>query len=205
MHDGIITGIGIALVTGTLALSGGCSGSDEGSQAAKASNAVIPASRFVSERPAGSVMLTDIKASGKVGDTVVVEARVGGRAEPFVDGIAMFIAADPRLVSCDQRPGDHCRIPHDYCCEDPNAMKAGTATIQMVDADGIPYSVGAEGQGGIMPLKTVVVTGVISEKDDQGVMVIDGSTIWVGSIPASPPSAHSHDHDHDHDHDHSHD
>ena len=81
-------------------------------------------------------------------------------------------------------------------------MKAGTATIQMVDADGIPYPVSAEGQGGISPLKTVVVTGVISEKDDRGFMVIDGSTIWVGSIPSSPPSAHSHDTGHDHGHNH---
>ena len=201
MYRTIVTSIGISLLIGALAVPGGCGNSNETTQASKAANAVIPASTFVNVRPAGSVMLTDIKATGKVGDNVVVEARVGGRATPFVDGIAMFIAADPRLVSCDQRPGDHCTIPHDYCCESPDAMKAGTATIQLVDPSGTPYPVGAKGQGGIEPLKTVVITGVISEKDDQGVMVIDGNTIWVGSIPASPPSAHSHDQDPDHSHD----
>ena len=184
-------GIGITLVTSAITLSIGCGkeNSNQGTQASSSTGNVIPASIFLSERPSDSTMLTDIKANGNVGDSVVVEARVGGRAEPFVDGLAMFVAADPRLVSCDQRPGDHCKIPHDYCCESLEAMKAGTGTIQLVDANGIPYPVRAEGKGGIEPLKTVVVTGVISEKDDQGILVIDASTIWVGTIPASPPGA----------------
>ncbi|MAJ46066.1 MAG: hypothetical protein CBC35_02050 [Planctomycetes bacterium TMED75] len=203
MQYTFLTGIGISLFIGALAVPGGCGRSDETIQDLKTADVVIPASTFVNVRPEGSVMLADIKASGNVGDKVVVEARVGGRATPFVDGSAMFIAADPRLVSCDQRPGDHCKIPYDYCCEDPAAMKAGTATIQLVDSNGIPYPVGARGQGGIEPLKTVVISGVISEKNEQGIMVIDGSTIWVGTIPASPPGEHDH-HDHHHDHDHSH-
>ena len=187
----LINTVCLSLFAGSLATLGAC-GNDSGGnekQASKAVETVIPASYFTSERPSGSVMLTDVKANAKVGDKVVVEARVGGRAEPFVDGVAMFVAADPRLVSCDQRPGDHCKVPHDYCCEHPDAMKAGTATIQMVDSDGNPFPVRAEGQGGIQPLKTVVITGVVTEKDEGGTLVIDGTTMWVGTIPAAPPGA----------------
>ena len=186
----LFSAVCLSLFAGSIAVLGACgNGSDEkGKPVATAGNSVIPASYFASERPAGSVMLTDVKANAKVGDQVIVEARVGGRAEPFVDGIAMFIAADPRLVSCDQK-GDYCTVPHDYCCENPDAMKAGTATIQMVDTDGNPFPVRAEGQGGIQPLKTVVITGVISEKDEGGTLVIDGTNMWVGTIPAAPPGA----------------
>ena len=165
-------------------------GSDkpEEKTAAKAGTqeAVIPATYFLAERPTDVPMLCEVKAGSQVGDMVRFEARVGGRAEPFVDGIAIFLTADPRLVSCDQRPGDHCPVPYDYCCEDADAMMAGTATIQMVDASGSLYPISANGQGGIEPLQTLVIEGVVSEKDANGVFVVDASKIWVGSIPSTP-------------------
>ncbi len=68
-------------------------------------------------------------------------------------------------------------------------MMAGTATIQLIDANGDPYPISAEGQGGIEPLKTLIIEGVVSEKDAGGVFVVDASNIWVGSIPKSPPGA----------------
>ena len=114
-------------VVGMLA---GCDGS--AAKPTSTSGAVIPASHFiVGDKPANAPMLTEVKAESKVGDKVMFEARVGGRSEVFVKDVAIFMAADPRLVSCDQRPGDHCSVPWDYCCEDSNLMKAGTATINL--------------------------------------------------------------------------
>lgn len=166
----------------------GCDGGS--SPASRAANeVVIPAARFTTgEKPANAPMLRDVKSMSNVGDKVLFEARVGGRAQPFVDGVAIFMAADPRLISCDQRPGDHCKVPWDYCCENFELMKAGTATVQIIDEVGTPYAVSAESQGGIEPLKTVVVQGVVSEKGEDGLFVVDASNIWVGTIPAGPPS-----------------
>lgn len=172
-----------------LAACGGGSGAGDSSATnSSTQGAVIPASIFLAERPANSSMLREVKANSKVGDKVVFEARVGGRSEPFVDGMAIFLTADPRLVSCDQRPGDNCPAPYDYCCENSDAIKAGTATIQILDPAGTIYPVSVQGQGGIEPLKTLVIEGVVSEKDADGVFVVDASKVWVGSIPKSPPS-----------------
>lgn len=175
-----------------VAAAAGCDGASNSTPTPVASGTatVIPAASFMSgDKPENTPGLTDVKAESNVGDKVMFEARVGGRTDVFVDGMAIFVAADPRLVSCDQRPGDHCKVPWDYCCEDFEKMKLGTATIQIMDSTGLPYEVSAEGQGGIAPLKTIVVQGVVSEKDENGTFVVDANSIWVGSIPANPPAA----------------
>ena len=191
--------ISLVLCT-TLGAFTGCDGSSSGTTASNTTSPamVIPAAHFMSgEKPANAPMLTEVKAASKISDKVMFEARVGGRAKVFVDDMAIFLAADPRLVSCDQRPGDHCPVPWDYCCENADALKKGMATIQIIDDAGLPYEVTAEGQGGIEPLKTVVVTGIVSAKDPEGNFVVDASSVWVGTIPADPPGSED-DHDHDH-------
>ena len=146
----------------TLAITPGCGEGGSGKASDQEVTQAIPGDAFMMERPATENMLTEIKRDSMVGEKVVFEARVGGRAEPFIDGMAIFIAADPRLVSCDQRPGDYCTVPQDYCCENGEKLKAGTATIQMVDAKGKTFPVRAEHQGGIASLKTVVVEGTVT-------------------------------------------
>ena len=189
-----ILGLMIASLTG-------CDGGGTGSEGVT-SVAVIPAANFIlGEKPANAPHLTSVKASAEVGDKVIFEARVGGRVDVFVEGVAIFVAADPKLVSCDQRPGDYCKVPWDYCCENKDAMRKGVATIQITDDVGLPYEVSAEGQGGLAPLKTVVIQGVVSEKGADGNFVVNASGIWVGSIPDGPPGGpvgNGPEHDHDH-------
>ncbi len=184
----------------SLASLAGCDGrSGNPSGMAASTVAAIPAAKFITgEKPANAPHLTNVKANADVGDKVMFEARVGGRVDVFVDGMAIFVAADPKLISCDQRPGDYCKVPWDYCCENFDAMKNGMATIQIIDDAGLPYEVSAEGQGGLEPLKTVVIQGVVSEKGDDGNFVVDASGIWVGTIPANPPGEEDASHDHDH-------
>ena len=179
----------LALFGLTLLVTAGCGdgGSTETSKTQEVAQ-IIPTEVFLTERPRTLDMLTEVKRDASVGQKVVFEARVGGRADPFIDGVAIFVAADPRLVSCDQKPGDFCKVPQDYCCENKEKLKAGTATIQMVDAQGALYPVRAEHQGGIISLKTVVIEGTVSEKGDDGLFVVDANRVWVGSIPEAPPT-----------------
>ncbi len=55
----------------------------------------IPDSTFLAQRPAEAKDLVVIKKDAKIGDQVTFLARVGGRARPFVEKQAIFIAADP--------------------------------------------------------------------------------------------------------------
>lgn len=140
----------------------------------------IPATVFVTEAPKDAKDVAALKKSGKKkGETVVVRAKIGGRAEPFVKNRAVFTVADRALKSCDEVPGDTCPRPWDYCCESPESKKANLATIQFTGADGKPLKVGAQAAGGLEPLALIVVEGVVSEVDENGTFVVDAKKVFV--------------------------
>ncbi|MBT4767179.1 MAG: hypothetical protein HOO04_02335 [Phycisphaerae bacterium] len=140
---------------------------------------------FTTTRPANAANLASIKTTAQTGDTVTFLARVGGKRKTFIDGVAVFVVADPDLTSCElMGEEDHCRIPWDYCCEDNDALTAGLATIRLVDKDGAVLKTSAEGQGGLEPLKFIVVEGIVSDRNDDGLFVVDAGSIWVGGKPS---------------------
>jgi len=144
----------------------------------------IPDSTFLAQRPAEAKDLAVVKKDAKIGDQVTFLARVGGRARPFVEKQAIFIAADPSLQSCEViTDDDHCSIPWDYCCEDGELLREGMATIRILNTDGRPFGVNAKGAGGLQASKFIVVEGTVSELNDEGLFVVDASHIWVGGKP----------------------
>ena len=204
----------------------GKSESEDTAQSSTSASSIIPAGLFTMTRPQDVPTLLEVKNSAKAGDTVTFLARVGGRVKPFADGFAIFVVADPTLVSCElMGEEDHCPYPWDYCCEDRDKITKGLATIQIVDSEGIPLRTNLEGTGGLEGSKYLVVEGILNERNDDGVFVVDAESIWVGGKPnradhamgsmmtnemssagpPAPPSTHDHGHDHDHDHDHNHD
>src|SRR5262245_163746 len=64
---------------------------------------------------AKDVIATREKAQDK--DDVVVVGRIGGRENPWVKGTAAFSIVDLSLKPCNEREGDTCETPWDYCCE----------------------------------------------------------------------------------------
>ncbi len=167
-----------------LALAAGCPQSPapeaaKSGDAAPAAAASIPGALFLPERPAQAEGLSAVKAKAKQGDEVVFEARVGGRAEPFVAKRALFVVADPALPACSENEGDGCKTPWDYCCEDPQDLLRQTATVRFLDAQGKPIAASAKDAGGLAGLKTVVVRGKVSEANEEGLFVVDASGVWV--------------------------
>ena len=144
----------------------------------------IPASIFASSRPVDVSDLLAVKEHASPGDRVTFLARVGGRSHPFVDNLAIFVVADPSLVSCElMGEEDHCPLPWDYCCEDRGAITKGLATVQIVAEGGVPFGVTAEGSGGLEGSKFVVIDGTVLEKNDEGLFTINADSIWVGGKP----------------------
>ena len=144
----------------------------------------IPASLFTTERTDVSMNLLEAKNSAKVGDSVSFLARVGGRVKPFASGFAMFVVADPSLVSCELKGVmDHCPNPQDYCCEPPEKLKMGLATIQFNDEKGVPLRTTAEESGGLESSKFLIVEGTVLEKNDEGLFTVVADQIWVGGKP----------------------
>ena len=144
----------------------------------------IPASFFTTVRPADVPFLNEVKTDARPGDEVVFLARIGGRIEPFVQDLAMFITADPSLQSCEiKSEEDYCPVPQDYCCEDQDRLRQGLATIQLTSLEGAIIPVSAKGAGGLESLKFVVVSGEVKDRNDDGLFIVDASKIWVGGKP----------------------
>lgn len=144
----------------------------------------IPSSLFKADKPKDAKDLRETKAAAqkgeiKKGDSVTIRGRIGGRAAPFVKGRSIFLLADARLVACNEKPGDTCKVPWDFCCETPESLKANTASIQILGADGKPLKVSAEGAGGMKPLSKVTIVGTVAEVSKEGAFLITATAIHV--------------------------
>ncbi len=133
---------------------------------------------FVKAAPSGAKTLSATKVSAKVGQTVTFQARIGGRATPFVENRAIMVVIDSSLKACD--PDEGCAHPWDYCCETQEALTANTATVQFLGDDGKPMKVSLKGNNGLAELEWVTVVGEVAVKDEAGTLVINAKNVFVG-------------------------
>lgn len=122
-----------------------------------------------------------IRTTAKPGDEITVSGKIMGNANPFVEGRAAFILGDPEvLTACNEKPGDECETPWDTCCDSPEDKKRGTATIQIVDAEGRVLKEQIEGVAGIEKLAHVTVTGIVAEGSSPDLLIITAKAIRSG-------------------------
>jgi hypothetical protein len=129
---------------------------------------------------AGTVKpIPELRTQVSSGDTVIIEAKVMGTETPFVDKRALFVVGDEgTLTSCDLRGGkDHCETPWDNCCDDPDALRAGTATIQIVDDGGQVLKHGIRGVHGLKELSRVRIEGVVAPQSTADALIINATGI----------------------------
>ena len=143
----------------------------------------IPDAVFVAEMPKDAKSAAWVKKNAKQGDTVVFEAKIGGRGESFIKNRASFMVADRSLKSCNEIEGDTCAKPWDYCCETPESKKLNMLMVQVVDSNGKLLKCEAKGVHGLEPLALVVIEGVVTATDDKGNCMIDAKKIWVKPAP----------------------
>jgi len=121
--------------------------------------------------------LGEVMREAKVGDRVVFAARIAGRADPFVNGRAMMVVSDPKLLPCNEREDDQCATPADLCCETRETLRTNTATVQVVDAQGRAIPLGLAGVEGLAALDHVVIEGVLTERGDEGGFVVNATRV----------------------------
>lgn len=134
----------------------------------------------LSEEPkdAQTVLTTREKAKDK--DDVVVVGRIGGRKDPWVKGVAAFSIVDPSLKACNERPGDTCPTPWDYCCE-ADLAKA-TVFVTVIDGKtGKTLKEDARETLKLHELDTVVVEGK-AQRDKKGNLTIAASKLFVRAV-----------------------
>ena len=121
-----------------------------------------------------------IRKTAKPGDKLLIKGRVMGSVSPFVEGRAAFVLGDEELLTaCSDKGDDDCKTPWDTCCDKKEDFRDGTATIQVVDADGRVLKEGVEGVEGLEKLSRVVIEGVVAEGSGPENLVINATGIQV--------------------------
>lgn len=164
--------LGSALLTVAASALVGCSPE---AQPSAAQSSTTTSGYLSDSEPAGAVGVGTARESAKDDDAVVVVGRIGGSAEPFVDGLAAFTIVDPKVPYCADDEG--CPTPWDYCCNQDQA-KENAATVKLVDASGAPLTEDARKLLGVKELSEVVVEGK-ADRDDAGNLVVLAQKVYV--------------------------
>lgn len=177
--------IAIIAIFGTFALPG-CGGSDGDSSTkdstSKTKTATMPNGVIVSKAPASPTPITELKASAKEGDEVVMRVVIGGREKPVVSKRAVMTVVDAGQFNNCLSEEDHCPTPWDYCCAAPEDLAKNLATIQVVDAKGQPLALDLLASN-LKPMTTLVVKGNVGPRPDQNTLIVNASQIFIEKLP----------------------
>ena len=154
----------------------GCSPSNETAQKEQA----IPA-QFREQALIATATPIPTARTLAVGTEVTLTGLVMGVSAPFVEGRGVFVLGDEAtLVPCDAKGDDHCATPWDTCCDPIAIRQVGTATIQLLGADGKPLHQDVRGIQGLKELSRGTVTGVIAPNSTPDSLIVNASVLHVG-------------------------
>jgi hypothetical protein len=162
-----------ALAIAAAGLIAGC-GTSSDSQSAAAPSAEGAAYRLATE-PAGAKGVKEARADVKDEQEVTLVGRIGGEANPWVEGQAAFVVMDSVLKPCGADEG--CPTPWDCCC-DPNLSPETKAMVKIVDGSGKTVAMDAKKLLGLKELQTVVVHGR-AKRDEAGNLTVLADGVFI--------------------------
>lgn len=132
---------------------------------------------LMSEEPAEAQEVIHVRENAKHGDDVLIVGRIGGGANPWIDGRAAFTIVDNSLKACSDIPGDQCEQPWDYCCE-TGKLPSSTALVKVVDEQGNLVKADARQLLHVKELSTVIARGE-AQRDDDGNLTVLARAVYV--------------------------
>ncbi|MCP4174195.1 MAG: hypothetical protein GY758_25875 [Fuerstiella sp.] len=163
-------------------MSAGCSqqtSAPTGAQQLTSSSApAVDGTKFLlTTEPEGAGDVIKVREGAGDGDDIVIVGRIGGSANPWVEGRAAFSIVDGSLRACSDIEGDSCPIPWDYCCE-TSKLPTATALVKVVDETGALVKADARELLSVKELSTVVVEGR-ARRDDAGNLTVLATGVFV--------------------------
>ncbi|MDF7806169.1 hypothetical protein P4E94_01890 [Pontiellaceae bacterium B12219] len=167
----------ISLLAGVICLAG-CGKQEQSSE----SLAVEIPAVFVGVPISGNpVAIPEARTEAQAGDEVILTGLVMGVPHPFVEGRGVFVLGDEETITpCDLNPTDSCAMPWDACCDPADVRLTGTATIQVLGADGKPLRTGLKGVNGLAELSRVTVSGTVAANSTPEAFIVNASAIHIG-------------------------
>jgi hypothetical protein len=139
--------------------------------------------KFLLEKaPQHAADVAATRKDAKDGQEVVVVGRVGGRKSPWVKNAAAFSIVDRSMKACNERPGDTCPTPWDFCCEAD--LPKSTLLVLVQDADGKLIKKDARELLGLKELDTVFIQGK-AKRDKTGNVTLVAEKFFVAEKDSS--------------------
>ena len=154
----------------------GCGGASS-EPAPAASSAPESSTYLLGAEPAEAKDVIAARTDTKNDEAVVVVGRIGGDMKPWIEGRAAFSIVDRSLVPCNEREGDDCPTPWDYCC-DTDKFPEAKALVKVVDEAGKLVGTDARELLGVKELQTVVVKGK-AQRDEAGNLTVLADGVYV--------------------------
>jgi len=154
----------------------GCSQEQAANNNSDSSNQVasLPEELFLREKPA-EVSVSEARTAAVEGEQITLTGYIGGRIEPFVEGRAMFLVTDiEKAPQCT----DGCPIPWDACCTPGDVIAANSATIQIVNDEGLTVPLSLKGENGLEAGKHITAIGQVHSVNDD-VLIVDAENLFV--------------------------
>lgn len=168
------------LVCVALVAFAGCQKSDD-TKIETAGDQGLPADLFLATAPSGVVPIATLKEAAKEGDTVTIQAVVGGTQKTYVADRAVMTVIDASLANPCTAPGHTCDTPWDYCCAAPEVRLENMASVWIVGADNRPLAIDLETVDQIKPMSVLTITGTVGPRADRESLVIQADGIYVES------------------------
>lgn len=172
----------LALVNLTLSIAAftltGCGSSSLEPDATAVTAASLDGSKYLlNEEPDGAVGVIAARETAKDGDAVVIVGRIGGAANPWIEGRAAFMLLDASklMVAIGEDSGED-ELCMDDCCA---AERAGCTTlVKVIDADGKLVPADSRQLLGLTSDDMVVVRGK-AKKDDSDNFTVLADAIYI--------------------------
>lgn len=165
----------ISLSVLAVAISIGCGRSTEPRTMATAVS--IDSKKYLlQEEPDGAIGVIAARESAEDGKPLVMVGRIGGTANPWIDGRAAFTLLDASMsVVAEGEEGENA-ICTEACCDD--LRKDCTALVKFVDAQGSVIPVDSRQLLGVKESDMLVVEGK-AQKDKTGNFVMLANRIYI--------------------------
>jgi hypothetical protein len=183
MHRQKPSRLTISIAAATIALIGSAASY---SQAADAPPKSVDKAFLLEKAPQRAAEVGAVRKDAKDGQEVVVIGRVGGRVSPWVKNAAAFSIVDRSMKACNERPGDTCPTPWDFCCEAD--LPKFTLLVLVQDANGKLIKKDARELLGLKELDTVFVQGK-AKRDKTGNVTLVASKFYVAADKESQKPA----------------
>lgn len=166
------------LAIGAIATCLGCGNAPTPASSPSSTSVSVDPSRYkLAEEPDGAVGVIAARESAQDGAPLVLVGRIGGAANPWIDGRAAFTLLDPSMsvVSSGEDSGET-ELCLDDCCA--TERLSCTTLVKVVDGQGKLVPVDSRQLLGLKESDMVVVSGT-AKKDKTGNFVMLATGVYV--------------------------